>query len=179
MKIPVLLLLVSMLPGIAAAQSPGDAQRAAMDKIAWLAGQWEGTATTQERDGEKRSHSVESVRRAAGGTALLIQGRHHRMLADGGRGEIVHDTAALLTFDQATGKYRFATQLQDGRSGTFDATVEGDTFSWKLPLPNAHVRYDIRRNAAGQWSEDGFFCRDGAECRPIFKMTLDRKGDAP
>jgi hypothetical protein len=173
------LALAAVLATGAFAQSPGDAQRAAMDRIAWLAGHWEGSAVTQGRDGESRAHSTEWVRRAAGGTALLIQGRHHRWLPDGGRGDIVHDTAALLTFDPASGKYRFATQLQDGRSGTYEGMVEGDTFSWKLPLPGAHVRYDIRRNAAGQWSEDGHFCRDGAACLPIFKMTLERKGEAP
>ena len=160
------------------AQSEAAAQKAAMDKVAWLAGQWEGTAATRGRDGESRAISSETVRAAAGGTALLVQGRHYRLLADGGRGEIVHDTAAMLTFDPAAGKYRFATQLQSGQGGVFDGTVEGNTFSWRLPLSGGHARYDISRNDRGQWNELGFYCRDGAECVPIFRMTLDRKGDA-
>jgi len=168
-----------IVAGSALAQADAAAQRAAMDKLAWLAGQWEGSATTQGREGEQRALSSDTVRRAAGCTALLVQGRHHRMQQDGTRGETVHDTAGLLSFDPASGKYRFTTQLQDGRGGVFDGTVQGDTFSWRLPLPDGHIRYDIARNERGQWSELGFFCRNGAECRPFFRMTLDRKGDAP
>ena len=161
------------------AQADPAAQRAAMEKISWLAGQWDGSSTSRGREGETRSASTESVRLAAGGTALLIQGRHYRLLPDGGRGEVVHDTAGLINFDPASGKYRFTTQLQNGQGGVFDGTMQGNTFSWRLPLPQAHVRYDIARNERGQWSEAGFYCRDGAECQQIFSMTLDRKGDAP
>ena len=165
--------------GAMAQQPDGAAQRAAMDRISWMAGQWEGSAATMTREGESKSQSTEAVRRAAGGTALLIQGRHWKVLPDGGRGDIVHDTAGLIAYDPPSGKYKFTTQLQDGRAGVFDGVMQGDTFSWKLPLPGAHVRYDISRNEKGQWHELGFYCRDGAECASIFRMTLDRKGDAP
>ena len=174
----VLLAAVAASAGAAETTPEAAAQKAAMDKLAWLAGQWEGTAATRGRDGEAQSISSETVRSAAGGTALLVQGRHYRLLPGGGRGDIVHDTAAMLTFDPAAGKYRFATQLQTGQGGVFEGTVEGATFSWRLPLPGGHARYDITRNDKGQWSELGFYCRDGADCVPIFRMTLDRKGDA-
>ena len=175
-----LIALAALLAAAGAVAQPDPAaQRAAMDKISWLAGQWEGVASTLGREGETKSVSSEAVRMAAGGTALLIQGRHYRLLPDGGRGELVHDTAGLINFDPAAGKYKFTTQLQNGQGGVFEGTVQDNTFSWRLPLPQAHVRYDITRNARGQWSELGFYCRDGAECRPIFNMTLDRKGDAP
>ncbi|MEO5671990.1 MAG: hypothetical protein ABIR26_14970 [Ramlibacter sp.] len=179
MKTWTLALAPLVLAVTAHAQSPGDAQRAAMDKIGWLAGNWEGNAVTQTREGESRSVSTEVVRRAAGGTAILIQGKHFRVLPDGGRGDVVHDTAGMITFDVQAGKYRFSTQLADGKSGVFDGAMEGNTFNWRLPLPGAHVRYDIVRNERGQWAELGFYCREGAPCAPIFRMTLDRKGDAP
>ena len=175
------LMFIGLLLAAAGALAQPDpaAQRAAMEKISWLAGQWDGASTSRGREGETRSASTESVRLAAGGTALLIQGRHYRLLPDGKRGDIVHDTAGLINFDPATGKYRFTTQLQNGQGGVFDGAMQGNTFSWRLPLPQAHVRYDIARNERGQWTELGFYCRDGAECQQIFSMTLDRKGDAP
>ena len=179
MKNTLVMLAALLAVGGAWAQPDPAAQRAGMEKISWLAGQWEGSSTSRGREGETRSASTESVRVAAGGTALLIQGRHYRLLPDGGRGEIVHDTAGLINFDPASGKYRFTTQLQSGQGGVFEGTVQGSTFSWRLPLAQAHVRYDIARNERGQWSEAGFYCRDGAECQQIFSMTLDRKGDAP
>ena len=175
------LVFAGVASGALAADAGPDAtaQKAAIAKVSWLAGQWEGTATTRGRDGESRALSAETVRLAAGGTALMIQGKHYKLLADGSRGEVVHDTAAMLTFDPASGRYRFATQLQTGQAGVFDGTVEGSTFTWRLPLPGGHARYDIMRNDKGQWNELGFYCRDGAECVPIFRMALDRKGDAP
>ncbi|HSH91461.1 MAG TPA: hypothetical protein VK996_15855 [Ramlibacter sp.] len=176
--------LFAFLVGLAActgasAQSGLEAQRAAMARLAWMAGAWEGTSTIQERDGEKSSLSHEWIRLAGGGLAVMIQGRHYRKLPDGGRGEVVLDTAGMMTYDPAAKKYRFITQLQDGRGGIHDAVMQGDTLSWRIDLNNAHVRYDITRSARGEWSELGYFCRDGAACVPFFKMLLERKGDAP
>lgn len=171
---------VAAASGGAAAQSDAAAQqRAAMDKIAWMAGQWEGSSSTFTREGEMRAVSSESVQLGAGGTALLVRGRHWRQQADGTRGAVVHDAAGLIRWDAASGSYKFTTQLADGRGGVYDGVVDGGTFTWRLPLPQGYVRYDIARNDKGQWSEQGFFCAQGAECRPIFRMTLDRKGDAP
>jgi hypothetical protein len=176
--------LVILLAGIAIAfgalaQSELEAQRAAMEKLAWMAGAWEGISTSRERDGEKQSVSYEWIRRAGGGLAIMIQGRHYRRLPDGARGDVVLDTAGMMTYDPATSKYRFVTQLQDGKGGTHEAVMQGDTLSWKIALSNAHIRYDITRSAKGEWSELGYFCRDGAACVPFFKMLLERKGDAP
>jgi hypothetical protein len=178
-----LAIVLSLAAVMAGAQQPPEptleAQRAAMDKLAWMAGAWEGSAATQARDGERRSISQESIRRAAGGLAILLQGHHWRQLPDGSRGDVVLDTAGMITFDGAKGHYRFATQLQDGKAGDFDAEMTGQTLSWRIPLQGAHIRYDISRNERGQWSELGFYCRDGVECAPFFRMTLDRRGDAP
>jgi len=91
----------------------------------------------------------------------------------------VLDTAGMFTYDPATAKYRFNTQLQDGKGGMQEATMTGDTLSWRIPIPGAHIRYDITKNEKAQWSELGYFCRDGAACVQFFRMTLDRKGDAP
>ena len=162
----------------AAAQGEEQAQRAAMDKLAWMAGTWEGASVTQDREGEKRSISNEWIRRAAGGMAVMIQGRHYRQLPEGARGDVVLDTAGMITYDPGAGKYRFMTQLQDGKGGAFDMVMQGETLSWRIPITSAHIRYDITRTERGQWSELGYFCRDGVPCVPFFKMLLDRKGDA-
>ena len=180
--------LIALLIGLAAcagataqpqAQAELEAQRAAMAKLAWMAGVWEGESAIQDREGEKRSLSQEWIRMAGGGLAVMIQGRHFRRLPDGARGEVVLDTAGMMTYDPAAKKYRFVTQLQDGKGGIHEAVMQGETLSWKIDLTNAHVRYDIIRTAGGEWSELGYFCRDGAACIPFFKMLLKRKGDAP
>jgi hypothetical protein len=171
--------LLALTAGAAFGQAdPLAAQRSAMEKLAWMPGAWEGQSVTRTPEGEKRSVSSEAIRSAAGGLAIMIQGRHWRQLEGGGRGDVVLDTAGMLTFDAASGKYKFATQLQDGKAGTFDAELKGDVFSWGFPVRGGAIRYDITRENS-QWNERGFFCREGAPCVPFFQMTLDRKGDAP
>lgn len=161
--------------GGARAEPPSAPHVAAIDTLAWLVGEWEGQATMQTREGASRMLSWEGVQRAAGGTVLLIQGRHDRLREDGSRGERVHDAAAMLSYDAKTGRYVFESRTQGGRGGTFDATVEGGVLSWFIPLPDGRIRYDIRLNAAGQWEEVGSRCAGSDPCRPFFRMTLDRK----
>lgn len=152
------------------------AQVDALAPIAWMAGEWRGEATMQRPDGSAaRMRSWERVIVAAGGTALLIQGRHHLPDADGKPGRVVHDAAGLLAYRPKLGKFQFVTQVASGRGGEFDAKVDGDKLLWWMPAgPGQQIRYEIYRNATGQWVEDGFHCRDDA-CKPFFKMTLDRQ----
>lgn len=174
---------VAVLLGLGAATAALAAEEPAVDKaqvdaiapIAWMAGEWRGEATMQRPEGASRTASWERVILAAGGTALLVQGRHHRIEADGKPGEAVHDTAGLLVYRPKLGKHVFMTQLANGRGGEFDARVEGEKLIWGMPAgPGQQIRYEIQRNAAGQWVEDGFFCR-GDACQPFFKMTLSRQ----
>jgi len=169
------LLFSSLLASPALAEDVDKQQVAAMAPLAWMAGEWRGEASMKAPTGEQNSLSWERVTLAAGGTALLIQGRHNRRNADGSAGELVHDTAGLLHFQPATGKYRFVTQLANGRSGDFEARVDGQKLVWFLPAGQGQqIRYEIQPNPAGQWTEDGFFCR-GEACQPFFKMTLSKQ----
>lgn len=159
-------------------------QLAAMEKLAWMPGIWEGTSTVERgAQGRAENLSWERVRRAAGGTALLIEGRHHRRLADGGRGELIHDAAALITFDAASGKYRFVSQLADGSYGHHEARMEGEVFIWQVQSPRGIARFRITREQ-GRWTERGEFCATSDQgepppCRPFFSMSLGRTGDTP
>jgi len=156
-------------------------QVAAMEKIAWMPGIWEGSSTVERgAQGKAENFSWERVQRAAGGTALLIIGRHHRKLADASRGDLVHDAAALITFDPRSGKYRFVSQLADGSYGNHEAEIQGDAFVWKVETPRGVARFRITLEQ-GRWTERGEFCptaeKGDAPCRPFFSMSLGRVGD--
>jgi hypothetical protein len=161
----------------AQAQEVDKQQAAALAPIAWMAGEWRGESSMRRPEGEVQNQSWERVILAAGGTALLIQGRHHKRNADGSAGDLVHDAAGMLVYRPQTGKYAFMTQLANGRSGEFEARVEGEKLLWSMPAgPGQQIRYEIQRDAAGRWVEDGFFCRSAdAPCQPFFKMTLSRQ----
>lgn len=176
MRHPVLTTLVlALLAGPVLADEIDKQQAAAMAPLAWMAGEWRGESQMRRPEGMSRNQSWERVIVAAGGTALLIEGRHHAIKPDGTPGEMVHDAAGLLSFQPRTGKYRFVAQLANGRSGDFEARVEGEKLLWSMPAgEGAQIRYEVQRNAAGQWAEEGFFCR-GEACQPFFKMTLTKQ----
>lgn len=175
MRRSVLTMWLTLLPLAAVADEVDKQQVAAMAPLAWMAGEWRGESTMRRPEGASRNLSWERVIVAAGGTALLIQGRHHAIKADGSQGDMVHDAAGLLSFQPRTGKYRFVAQLANGRSGDFEARVEGEKLLWSMPAgEGAQIRYEVQRNAAGQWAEEGFFCR-GEACQPFFKMTLSKQ----
>jgi hypothetical protein len=152
------------------------AQIDAMKKLAWLEGTWEGSASFMTAAGASPAKSWERVALAAGGTALLIQGRHFGVGADGQAGPMLHDAAGLISFDERAARYRVVTQTREGRGGSFEGRVENGVFSWFIPRPGGHVRYDIARNDKGQWHEVGYSCSDGAPCVEFLRMTLERKG---
>lgn len=175
-----ILLALLWLPALALAQA-GDAARAAqvaaMDRIAWLAGEWEGTASFDRGpQGKSDVLSWERVARAAGGTALTVLGRHYVRNADGSRGALVHDAAALITYDDRSGKYRFESQLGTGQHGVFSAEMQGAAFVWTIESPRGVIRYRITRDDAGRWNERGEMCpaADKADtpCREFFSMQL-------
>lgn len=177
------MLLSALLSAQTGAQAPSAeraaAQVAAIDKIAWLVGEWEGRATI-EQGPQSRSESIswERVTRAAGGTALMVIGRHYRRNPDGSRGDAVHDAAALITFDDTRDKYRFESQLGSGQHGSFEAEMQGAAFMWRIDTQRGPIRYRITRDDAGRWTERGEMCpppdKPDAACRDFFSMTLTK-----
>jgi hypothetical protein len=173
-----------LVPVAALAQPASTApqQRAAIERIAWMAGVWEGTSTFDRgREGVSETLSWERVRSAAGGTALLVEGRHDKRLPDGSRGARTHDTAGLITFDPQTGKYRFTAQLADGTHGSHEGEMQGDVFVWRTETPYGTARFRISLEK-DRWTERGEFCpksdRQDPPCRPFFSMSLGRVADA-
>ena len=185
MRILALMTLAALVLATTAAraQAPSPeraaAQMAAIDKISWLAGEWEGTATFDRGpQGKSETISWERVTRVAGGTALMVLGRHYHRNADGSRGDPVHDAAALITFDDAAGKYRFQSQLANGQYGAFSAVMQKAAFVWSIDTPRGVIRYRITRDDTGRWTEQGEMCPAGAQpdaaCREFFSMTLTK-----
>ena len=190
MKSLVLITLIALAPAATPvrAQAPSPeraaAQVAAIDRISWLAGEWEGTATFDRGpQGKSDVVSWERVTRVAGGTALMVLGKHYQRNADGSRGESVHNAAAIISYDDAGGKYRFQSQLSNGQYGSFSADMQGGVFVWTMDTPRGLIRYRITRDDTGRWTERGEMCPPAAvpstdkpnpPCREFFTMTLTK-----
>jgi hypothetical protein len=178
--------LLTALPLAAQAPPPGadsgTAKRAAIEKVSFLAGEWEGTGYFEYGPGkQQRFEGVERVEPRLGGQILVFEGRH--TAAEGARkGEVVHEAYAVLSWDDKARSYRFRTYTSEGRGGEFEGRVEDGAFVWTTQAPDRQTRYTLKLDPQGRWFETGestFGGPDGKSWKKFFEMTLTKRGTAP
>ena len=147
-----------------------------MGKLDFLIGEWKGEAWIQMGPG-KREHVIqtEKVTAKAGGKVLLVEGLGRKKLEDGTAGDAVHDAIALISWDKDKSTYRFIGHVaqQESVDTALDMTAP-DTLVWGRDTPQGKIRFTIRLNEKGQWSEVGEFSRDGTAWMKFMEMTLTR-----
>ena len=80
------------------------AQREAMQKLAFLVGQWKGEATvSMGPGGPRRLEQTEDVQFKLDGLVLLIEGTGRNPVS----GAVEFNALATVSFDEASGAYRF------------------------------------------------------------------------
>lgn len=168
MRKSLLILLIAMpLP----AQGPApelEATKAAIRKLEFMTGEWEGNGWHQM--GPKRSEftSKERVRLAAGGTAVLVEGDHRG--SDGN-----FEAVGLISWNEKAKAYEFRSHTSEGRAGLSDLTVTGERRAeWTFTVPQGRIRYTLDMGEGNTWTEVGEFSRDGKEWRKFFEMSLKR-----
>lgn len=154
--------------------------REAMKKLAWLAGQWQGTASiTQGGGGAVQVRQSENVRFRVFDTVLLIEGTGRAPAADGKPGEVLFEALAVVSYDAATKKY--AMRAISGQ-GSVDPTIEvmEKELIWGFDVPGGggEVKYHIKLDDRGHWIETGEFSRDGGQTWMKFiELDLQRQDD--
>lgn len=172
---------VLLAGGQAAAQTPGltdtaTAHRDAMEKVGWMVGTWEGSGwLAMGPTGRSEFRGRETVEARLDGLVLVVEGVHH---AVGGPkdGQLVHHALAFISWDPQSTQYRFRTHLAEGRAGDYTGRMENGAFVWGMESPRGTMRYTIRLDEQGRWSEIGEHSTDGATWRQVFAMELRRAG---
>ncbi len=169
---PRLILALVAAPILAQAPAgPPAAQVAAMKRLSFLAGSWKGTGTIDRGPGVRKSFSQsETVAYKLGGLVLVIDG-----LGTAPDGTVVHQAFATVTFDPASGTYRFTAYDGLGRVHEGPATVGDGTFEWGMETGPVSVRYAIRLDGAGRWAETGEMKRGNSPGQSFFEMTLAKQ----
>lgn len=162
-------------------EAPGaNEARQAMQKLAWLAGRWHGTATVmQGPGGGMKIQQSEDVRYKIFDTTLLIEGTGREPGADGKPGEIVFQALAVVTYDPQTKGYKMRAITE---RGSVDPRIDvGEKeLTWGFSTPGGMVRYHITLDEQGRWHETGEFSRDeGATWTKMLEMTLERVEEKP
>ena len=137
---------------LAAAQQPGqsstNAQREAMQKLAFLAGRWAGPATIFRGPGEPlRLTQHEDVQFKLDALVLLIQGKS--TAADG---KTQFEALATVAYDDASQTYHIRA-YHDGHYVDAPLTVMTNGFSWGFAGGPAKVENTMHLTAKGEWQE--------------------------
>ena len=123
----------------------------AMSRLAFLEGRWEGQGWHQARPDAERRHftQAEDIQRKLDGQLLIIEGRGHA--ADDPE-RVVHQALAVVSYDTAGARYRWAAFSRGGHLDT-DLSVHSTGIEWSAQLaPDTLMRY--RASIIGDhWNE--------------------------
>lgn len=166
--------MATLTPAVArqqdAAGSP--AQREAMARLAFMDGEWRGTAVINGPGGRVTLTQTERVGPHLGGSVRLVEGRGYA--ADG---TTQFNAFAIIAWDQPTQAYTFRAYAQ-GYQGDYPFEATEDGFRWQTPAgPGATIQY-VATIKDGRWHEVGHYVREGQTPLPYIEMDLRRVGDS-
>lgn len=148
------------------------AQKAALDRFAWMDGTWRGPAVTSMPGGKHRVTQTERIGPMLGGTVRVIEGRGFNP-----DGSVGFNAVAVISYDAAKHAYDFRSYAQ-GRAGSFMIRPTADGYVWEIPAGPATIRYTATLKDK-VWTEVGERVVPGQASAPIrfFEMRLTRVGD--
>ena len=153
------------------------AQLAAMKKLDWVVGEWQGTGWIQFGSGDRRTfRQSETIKRQAGGLALVVEGLGKGVPPGGKEEVVIHNAFAVISYNDKTQQYRwFSVRAADGNIIDIVPQVSDNGYVWGFEDARAgNIRFTATFNDKGQWVETGERSRDGKTWTQFFEMTLDR-----
>ena len=164
-------LVMLVLVHISQAQPANNTElkRAEMKKLDKMVGQWKGSGWIQQGPTRETFTGAEIVQSKLDGLAVLVEGKFANP-----EGKVIHQTLAVLSYDETQKNYRFATYLANGNRGVQEFKIVGDHYEWGFQIPNfGTIRYRITTDDK-TWFEIGEFSRDGKTWIKNFEMKLDK-----
>jgi len=166
-------IIVALLTTAATAQpAPNNSkvQRDAMQKLAFLEGEWSGPVTIVRGPGEPlHLTQTENIHFKLGGLVLLIEGK-----STGADGTVQFEALATVAYDSGTNGYRIRA-FHDGNYLDTELTVLPDGFSWGYTSGPAKIQNTMRLTAKGEWQETTTVAIGGNPPRTSVDMLLARK----
>ncbi len=175
-RVSLLALAASFIfPATASAQAMNPAgtaeQRAAMQALSWMDGEWVGEATVSMGPGQATAHPhTERIGPMLGGSIKVIEGRSPN--ADGTAG---FNAFAVVSWDDEADRYMMRSYA-NGQVGDFPLETTADGFRWSTPARGGEVRY-VTTFRDGEWVEIGEFVMPGRNPMKVIELRLRRRGD--
>lgn len=153
------------------------AQIQAMRKLEFLAGEWEGPASYDSGRGTwVPLRQTEIVEKKLGGRVLLVEGIG-RLPTDDGKGRVVFEALATISYDPRAKEYRMRAF---GPEGAIDPKIEiGDkSLVWSFEAMGSQRRYTLKIDEQGRWHEIGERSSDGGKTWVKFvELTVEKKSE--
>jgi hypothetical protein len=150
-----------------------DAQRAAMKKLAFLAGKWVGEARLLRGPGEPvLLVQTEEAQFKLNGLILEIEGIG-RTKPDN---KPVLQALGIISFDDETGTYHMRA-FNDGRFLETDVKLleDGKSLAWGFALGQIRTSSVLRINEKGEWTELAEITIDSQPARKLLELTVRRQ----
>lgn len=162
-----MLILSLLFATVAAVTSP-------MQPLDFLTGEWDGTGwIIAGPNGRQTFSQHESVRSAAGGSLIVIDGLGVGT-SEATAGKTVHQAFAVVSFDGEAKTFRWRAWRAGGTEIATTAEVGDRKIVWGFQDPRAGtIRFTIRVEA-GEWHEVGEVSRDGTTWMQFFEMKLKK-----
>ena len=159
---------------LAQAQQPegSPAQREALRRLAWMDGEWRGTATVTVGMGRTLElRHTERIGPMLGGSIKVIEGHSY-----GEDGKTAFNAFAIVSWDEEKDGFVMRSYANGMAIDVpLEATETG--FDWTTPAQGGEVRYHTRFEN-GVWTESGEFVMPGREPMRVIEMRLTRTGDS-
>ena len=149
-----------------------DAQRAAMKKLGFLVGKWNGEARLLRGPGEwVELHQSEEVQYKLDGLILVIEGVGR---TKSGGHSVLH-ALGIISFDDESRKYRMRA-FNDGRFLETEVNLldQGKAMSWGFALEHVTTKSVLRINECGEWTELAEIIIDSEAPKKLLELTVRR-----
>ena len=165
-----LLLTFQAAPARAQQKPDLEAQRAAMQKLAFLVGQWRGEATVAMGPGEPRKlEQTEQVQWKLDGLLLLVEGTGRNAAT----GAVEFSALATISYDDAARTYRFRAH-RAGRYLETELRVRDRGFEWGYTAGPATITNSMTLDAEGRWVETTDAAVNGGPPRRSVELRLGK-----
>ncbi len=146
------------------------AQRAAMQKLAFLVGTWSGPETVITGSGAPLMLTqTEVVQAKLGGLVMLVEGT-----GSNAAGLVLFTALATIAYDDATSTYRFRA-YNSGNYVDAELKVASQGFTWAYGAGSMKVSNTMLVNAKGEWTETTETTVGSSPPRKTVDMTLQRQ----
>ena len=155
------------------AQKGNQEQKAAMQKLNWMRGNWNGTSTLFIDDQKRITHIRESVQPSLDGTILLINVRATDADSLTSKQSLAYTYFSVISYDVKNKTYQWTSWRTNGNDYEQNPFTVGKTsFEYTSKEGGKTIRYKANLSDNGAFLETGEYGGNGSVWTPFVTMNL-------